>query len=302
MTSFLNSVKADLLDRRLLPLVVVVLLGLAGAIGYLAVGTGSSSTAPASSSATKSLGAASGVAVSELASERAVAETTGGLSSQRGGTARNPFKPLAEPEAETSTTSSTSAPASSSSPSSSPSSSSSARSSEPSSSSTPAPETHASAPAPSKPAPPKTIYHVAVLFGALSAGSSAPSEKLTPYENLKLLAPLPASKDALIVYRGVTAGKGATFTLVSEAILHGNAACLPSESQCQAIALKTGQSEQLEYLTPSGQSETYELRVVSITSSKASAAAFEGILRDESKAGRTLLSQDGAGGLSSLSY
>jgi hypothetical protein len=141
-----------------------------------------------------------------------------------------------------------------------------------------------------------------VLFGALPAGSSAPGEKLTPYENLKLLTPLPASNDALIVYRGVTAGKGATFTLVSEAILHGNAACLPNGSQCQAIALQTGQSERLEYLTPAGQSEVYELRVVSITSSKASAAALESILRDESKAGRTLLGEAGAGKLSGLSY
>ena len=60
---------------------------------------------------------------------------------------------------------------------------------------------------------------MAVEFGQLPVTDTTP---LTPYENLKLLTPLPSSTQALIVFRGVTAGgKSATFTLVGEAILHG---------------------------------------------------------------------------------
>ena len=69
-------------------------------------------------------------------------------------------------------------------------------------------------------------------------------------------------------------GKSATFTLVGEAILRGAGACLPSASQCQAIDLKPGQTEELEYLPPTAApTVTYELRVVSIT------AASQGLRR-----------------------
>ncbi len=115
--------------------------------------------------------------------------------------------------------------------------------------------------------------------------------------------PLPSAKQPLIVFRGVTAGgKSATFTLVGEAILHGNAACLPSATQCEAIDLQAGQTEQLEYLAPTGQPVTYELRIVSIVSSNASSAAVKSILRDESKAGRELLSHAGLHAVPGLRY
>jgi hypothetical protein len=102
---------------------------------------------------------------------------------------------------------------------------------------------------------------------------------------------------------GVTAGgKSATFTLVGEAILHGEGACLPSASQCQAIDLKQGQVEQLEYLPPNGQTITYELKVVSISSSNASTASARRSYREQSRAGRELLRRTGAPGLSELHY
>ena len=85
----------------------------------------------------------------------------------------------------------------------------------------------------------------------------------------------------------------ATFSLVGEAILHGNATCLPNASQCQAIDVPPGHYEQLEYLAPNGETIIYELRVVTITSSKATAASLAGELRGESKAGRELLGRAG---------
>jgi hypothetical protein len=144
---------------------------------------------------------------------------------------------------------------------------------------------------------------VAVLFGVAPAGTPPQSSQLTSYENLKRLTPLPSAKQPLVVFRGVTSGgKSATFTLVGEAILRGNAACLPSASQCQAIELKPGQAEQLEYLSPTSQTITYQLQVVSISSSKASTASAQHAFRRESKVGRELLRRAGLMTLPGLRY
>ena len=156
---------------------------------------------------------------------------------------------------------------------------------------------------PSAPAKPETVYRVAVQFGVIPAGLTAASAQLTPYENLKRQAPLPSAKRPLVVFRGVAAGgKSATFTLVGEAILRGVAKCLPSASQCQAIELKTGQSEEFEYLPPTGAAVTYELQLESITSTKATASAARRAFRGESKAGRELLRRIGLVALPGLRY
>jgi hypothetical protein len=94
------------------------------------------------------------------------------------------------------------------------------------------------------PRKPATAYQVSVLFGAVPAGTPLLTATLTPYQNLKLLTPLPSGDKALIVFRSVTAGgKSASFTLVGEAILRGAATCVPSAAQCQRINLKPGQAE-----------------------------------------------------------
>ncbi len=286
MTEFLSSLKADLLDRRLMPLVALVVVALAGAIAYAALSGGTSTATPAPVASAGSPATASpGLATSQNTPEKAVSEMTAGTVVQRRGTAHNPFTPLPEPKAKTAATtsaSSSSAGSSSSGAASGSSSTGSSKSSEP----TPA--------KPSKPSKPKTVYHVAVLFGAIPGPGTAPTAQLTPYENLKLLTPLPSASQPLVVFRGVTAGgKSATFTLVGEAILHGPGACLPSAAQCEAIDMSIGQSEQLEYLTPTGLTVIYELNIVSITSSQVSTAGVKNVLRQESKAGRRLLRRAG---------
>jgi hypothetical protein len=293
MNEFLSSLKADLLDRRLLPLVALVAAGLVAAVAYVALGGGGSSATPTAGLATAPATASSGVAISQTNPEKAVAETTSGTSTQRGGAVHNPFTPLPEPKAKkASSASSTSTSSSSTKSSSSSSSSSSSGGSSPTTPATPA-----------KPSTPATIYHVAVLFGVLPVGATAQTVQLTPYENLKLLTPLPSVKQPLIVFRGVTAGgKTAIFTLVSEAILHGNATCRPNATQCEAIDLQSGQAEQLEYLSATGQPVTYELRIVSIVSSKASSAAVKSILGHESKVGRELLNHAGLDAVPGLRY
>ncbi|HSZ13647.1 MAG TPA: hypothetical protein VK790_06395 [Solirubrobacteraceae bacterium] len=299
ISELLSSVKADLTDRRLLPLVALVAAALVGAIAYVVIGGGSSAPTSPSAATNTPATASAGVAISQASPEKAVAEMTGGVSVQHHGSARNPFTPLpAEKTASTASSSSKSSGSGSSSSSSS------------GSSSTGSPETSSTGGSgttkpskPSTPAKPKTVYHVAVLFGALPAGSTPQTAQLTPYESLKLLQPLPEAKQPLIVFRGVTSGgKSATFTLVGEAILHGEAACLPSASQCEAIDLQPGKAEQLEYLTATGQPALYELRVVSIVSAKASSAAVKSQLRGESKAGRELLQHAGLLAVPDLHY
>jgi hypothetical protein len=299
VTDFLTSLKADLLDRRMLPLLALVGVALLAGVGYAVLGGGSSSKSPtAATSAPVIAPGASGIAVSQApsSSSQAVAEMTSGSAQQRGGPSRDPFTPLPGTVSKTpaSTTSASKASKSSTPPESSSSSKSSGGVS---------PTPPAATPKPSAPAKPETVYHVAVLFGVLPAGTPPVSAQLTPYENLKLKAPLPSSKQPLIVFRGVTAGgKTATFTLVGEAILRGAAKCLPSASQCQAIELKPGQSEEFEYLPPAGAAVTYDLQVASITSTKATASAARRAFRGESKAGRELLGRIGLLALPGLRY
>jgi hypothetical protein len=293
MTDFLNALKTDLSDRRLLPFVALVGVALLAAIGYVIVGGGSSSSstptatvAPVTASAPPSkLGS-----VSQTSTEKPAAETTEGTNAQHRGIARDPFvalpvKTSKAAAAVTPTTGGGSTPTTGGS----------------STTTTPKGTTPSK---PSTPAKPKTVYHVAVLFGVIPAGTDPQAATLTPYENLKLLTPLPSAKLPLIVYRGVTtAGHSATFTVVGEAILRGSASCLPNASQCAAIDLRPGQSEQLEYLPPSGgPSVLYELRVVTIAASKAHAGSVKSVLGGISKAGREVLRRSGLVAIPYLHY
>lgn len=295
MTDFLGSLKADLLDRRMRPLLALVGVALLAAVGYAVLGGGSSSTGPTAATISAP-SIPSGIAVSQApsSSNPAVAETTSGSAQQREGASRDPFTPLPGTESK----SPASKPASSTSPATAGSKTAPATTPKPVAATPPA-----ATPKPSAPAKPETVYHVAVLFGVLPAGTLPASDQLTPYENLKRQAPLPSVKQPLIVFRGVTAGgKSATFTLVGEAILRGAAKCLPSASQCQAIELKIGQSEEFEYLPPTGAAVTYGLQLVSISSTKATASAARTAFRSESKAGRQLLRRIGLVALPGLRY
>jgi hypothetical protein len=142
-----------------------------------------------------------------------------------------------------------------------------------------------------------------VGFGIAAPGTPPQSAQLTQYENLKSKQALPSSKLPLLLFTSVTTGgKSATFTLVAEAILRGGATCLPSASQCEAINLKTGQTEELEYLSPSGTATTYQLRVLSISTATAHAAAVRRALRLKAKSASELLHRIGLALLPGLHY
>lgn len=302
MNEFLNSIKADLLDRRLLPLVAVVAVGFVAAVAYVALGGGSSASTPSTATVTEPASPFSRLAISHYTPETAVAETTAGTSLQRGGIAHNPFVPLSESKPSVTTAGTRTGSSGSSGASSATITSSSASSAPTSSSSTPSSSTssqgstqsEASTPSQSSPKPSKAkpAYDVAVLFGVVPAGASK-GENLNSFGDLTLNAPLPSAQERLIVFKGAgSAGKTVSFALSSEPILHGNADCMPSASQCETIKLHAGQSEQFEYASPTGETVTYELKVVSITpatgeakASAASAASAKGGARAHSARG-----------------
>lgn len=297
MNAFLEAVKADLMNVRLRLAAILLAAALLAAVAYTVLGGGSSST-PAAVSPTPVSPAVGGIAITQAPSNpnEAVSETTNVLGKHGAGVLRDPFTPL--PEATAASTSSPSSASSGSTGSTGSSGSSSASTPTTSSTSSPTPSSTKSSPSsgspkPSTPAKPKTppvVYSAAVLFGEVPPGTPPQNVQLTPYENLARLTPLPSSKLPLIVYQGVTAqGKSAKFTLAGEAILHGQATCVPSAAQCQAIELTPGQTEELAYVSPAGQSITYELQLVSITSTKASSARVARLLHRESKTGRVPL-------------
>jgi len=277
-------------------------VALIAAIAYVVVGGGSSAKPAAAVASVGSTPVAAGIAVTQTTPEKAVAEVTSGSSQQRHGVARNPFTllPEAVKAAEEAKAKNSSAPTSSSSTANAGTSTKAGSESSTSGGSSTEKTTPGTPKTPTKPAKPKAVYHVAVLFGVIPAGVTPEGASLTPFENIKLLSPLPSAQQPLLVFRGVTAGgKSATFTLVSEAILHGKATCLPSPSQCEAIDLAPGETEQLEYIAPSGEVSIYELRIVSIVSAEATTAAVKNVLSGESKAGRELLRRSG---LTSIPY
>jgi hypothetical protein len=275
MNELLQSLKSDLLDRRMLPILLGLGVLLAGAVGYVVLAGGSSEPGtPSAAVAPNPASVAPGpnVAVTQAPENphAAVAETTDGARYRHKPGTRDPFTPLPSPkvksEATTTTPSVTSPSPSSTSPS--------VEKSSPSSTGTGGAETTPSTPV--KPAPkkkPKTVYLVSVQFGLLPSTTTELAQ-LTPYSDLKRLQPLPSKDDQRLIFAGARGdGKGAVFELSREAILKGQATCIPTASQCEAIDLEVGQSEELTYLEPDGQSVPYELKVISITKEAPTASA-----------------------------
>ena len=311
MSAFFGSLKSDLLDRRLAPLLALLAVALLGAIAYAALAGGSSSPASPGASAPSPAPHSSGIAVSAIATTKApVAETTSGAAQQTGGSSRNPFAPLpgvksASPSSGAASSSSESSASGSSSGGSSGEAGSGSSGSETNSSS----QSGGTKPERKKAAKPAKTYKVSVLFGAAAAGTPALTAGLTSYEQLQLQQPLPSAEQPLIVFRGVVAGgKSATFTLVGEAILRGTAACRPSASQCQAIDVKAGETEELEYVPLEGAAVNYELHVVKIeavsakAAGAASAASAASAFAGESKAGLKVLRESGLLALPGMRY
>ena len=199
MSEFFNSVKADLLDRRMLPLVAVVVVVLVAAIGYVVFGGGSSSTHARRGGLHRPRSPWRAWRPARRLTKRPSPRrpTAPPPSTAARPTTPSPRCPSRRPRRPHR------APARSPRPArlhrARPRSSGSSTKS--SGESAPAP-----APKPAAPSKPKTVYHVAVLFGVVPVGATPQTVQLTPYENLKLLTPLPSATAPLVVFRGVTRG------------------------------------------------------------------------------------------------
>lgn len=296
MNELVQSIRADLASRRLAPLLALFVLGLLGAFAYVALG-GSGTAKPPATIAQTPLPSGLPVAVAPPNATAAASETPAGLRYQTHDPARNPFEPLVK-------TSPQSAGASSGG--SSPNSSTGGSGAGGKAGSSPAGGGESTVPAAKAPAParpksqskptltprPLAVYSVSAMFGPAPSPGQQPA--LTPYEDMKQFEPLRADKAILLVFLGVAkTGDRAVFALTVPPILRGPATCYPSATQCQAIELLAGQSEELEYTTTSGQSVAFELQVIKISKRAATAATAHRV----SKAGRLALLR---AGLSSL--
>lgn len=292
MNDLLNNVKADLLDRRLLPIVAAVVLALLAALGYALFGAGSSTPA-ASVEPSPVTPATAPLTITPVqnTSVQALAETTSGAAAQRQGVVRNPFSLLpgsipttTTSKTATSTTTTTSATTTAKSGGEKSSSSS-------GSGATSTPSSGSGSTGGSKPSKPKTVYAANVLFGELPAGVTPQNAKLASFPALTKPTPLPNAKEKRIEFVGTTVtkqGNGALFALSGEVILHGSGVCLPSSTQCEILKLQEGKTEQLEYLPVSGPAVTYELRVVEVHQATATASAARRIVSAQSRVARSL--------------
>ncbi len=307
MSDFFSPLKSDLLDRRFLPILALLIVALVAALAYaiLSGGGSSGSARPAVGIASSTTKTTTAISISQAPADpnQAVAETTNGSSQQHAGKARNPFTPLSSPKAKSTATASSLSTKTSSGSSSGSSGSSSSSGSSGTSKGSGGTSTSGTSPKPVKPKPPQQVYRVDVLFGVAPAGTPSQNIQLTSFNDLTRLDPLTAGGEAPLVFAGVTAGgSSAIFTLMREVILHGPAVCRPSASQCQAIQLEPGQSEELEYVLSSSQTLIYKIQLVSITAVKASAAKAASVFHAESKIGRALLHRAGLSALPGLRY
>jgi hypothetical protein len=304
MNDFLKSLKEDLSDRRLLPLVAVAVVALVAAIGFVALGGGSSSSAPPPPTATPLAPGARGISVTQSAPSTAVAETTDGAKAQRNGSARNPFSLLPGTQVKVAVAT---ASGSSSATSKASASTGSTGTGSTGGGSTTGTKTGSSTPKSSTPSTgskpttstPTTTYSVAIEFGQLPPAGSGITPQLTSYPSLTKPTPLPSHASKLIEFLGVSgvgqskggSGKEATFALAGEAILHGNGICRPSPAQCSVITLKAGQLEQLEFFSSTGLLVPWELRVTNITTdtTTVTTTVTRRALRAQASNGRTAL-------------
>ena len=304
MNEFFASIRADLTDRRLLPLVALVGACLVAAVAYALLGGSGGSGATGGTANVPTVTPPAGIAVTGATPEHAVAETTDGFKEQSSGKARNPFDALPGAAAASAASSSagTAGGSSSSAGGSGESSGSSKESGEEGSSES---KGEGNTETKKKPQAPKTVYDVAIEFGTLPPGITPETAQLTPFTKLKLQTPLPNPQTTVIVFRGVTAkGKSASFQLAAPAFPSGTGACLPSAVQCEVVDLKPGETEQFVLYAADGSSTTYELRVLTIKeektgkgNAKSAKAAWA-----ESRAGAALLRRAGLMAMPFLHY
>jgi hypothetical protein len=303
MTELLQSIRADLLSRRLLPALIALGLALIAAVAYAATGGGASSTAspPASISTAAVPGGANALPVSVAPANpnQAVSETPRGTLYQSRGATRNPFTPLPSPPAKKASASTSSGSKGSAGKSGGTGSSKSTAGATTGGSSVPpvAP--------PAKPAP-KPIhagltstqsYGVALSLTTFAGGL----DTIDPLERLSLV---PSAQQPLLVYLGVLkGGRDALFAVQPGTVVSGPGSCTPGPTDCEILSLAQEQIESLAVSTGSGTAGVALFAVTAINvKDHASVAAANRARREASAAGQALLKASTLTALSLFEY
>jgi uncharacterized membrane protein len=284
----IQNVWRQLVQRRLLP-VAVLLVGALAAVPFLLAKDPAPAPAVPSASSAQESGAELDDPVVSLVTEDAPAQRRRVL-----GYRKDPFEPAAAPKvkAEKTTESETAtAPAGGD------------AGKDESTGGSSAPAGSPSEPTPAAPAVPDSgteaparkyeLYSLTVRFGA---SDSEILEKL----NLPRLKALPSAGDPLLVYLGPGKGaKSAIFMVDAEVESQGDGTCDPSPANCETIELREGETEFFDVHDETGAvTAQYQLDLVHIKrSTTASAAKARAARAKVSKAGaRALRARNAASG------
>jgi hypothetical protein len=292
----LNTTWRSLVQRRLLPVAILLVAALAAIPVLLSKSPAPAAPVPVPHSDEATKTAATADPIVTLTSDTDAAKRRRVL-----GVRKNPFAPapvhLKAAKTATSVSASPSASSGGSSSgsgsSSSPSSSASAPASGGSGGSTTVSDPGTSAPTTDAPAtaPKKTypVYSLTVRFGDSTAESL---NKVT----LSRLKPLPSAVDPRLVYLGLSKdGKSAVFLLDASLSAQGDGTCEPNPANCQTLRLRQGETEFFDVTPDSGGSADssaaqYELDIVKIhKGSTASAAKAAAAHAKASPAGQEIL-------------
>ncbi len=136
-----------------------------------------------------------------------------------------------------------------------------------------------------QPAPNYELYSLTVRFGASDSESL---EKM----NLPRLKALPSARDPLLVYLGPgKGGKSAVFMVDASLEPQGDGTCDPNPVNCETIELREGETEFFDVLDETGNpTAQYQLDLIDIkTSTTASSAKAKQARAKASKTGRSAL-------------
>jgi hypothetical protein len=284
----LNTTWRSLVQRRLLPVAILLVAALAAIPVLLSKSPAPAAPVPVPHSDEATKTAATADPIVTLTSDTDAAKRRRVL-----GVRKNPFAPapvhLKAAKTATSVSASPSASSGGSSSgsgsSSSPSSSASAPASGGSGGSTTVSDPGTSAPAPKKTYP---VYSLTVRFGDSTAESL---NKVT----LSRLKPLPSAVDPRLVYLGLSKdGKSAVFLLDASLTPQGDGTCEPNPADCQTLKLRQGDTEFFDVSDDSGSATgagaQYELDIVKIHHGSTASAAKAAAARSKaSPAGREIL-------------
>jgi hypothetical protein len=145
----------------------------------------------------------------------------------------------------------------------------------------PTPSPTPTAPKPDKPDP-KDLYRVTLRFGEVG--------DLKTHKNVARLTPLPSSSNPFVVFLGIKAdGKTAVFLVSSDAVPSGDGKCRPSTRNCESLELQAGDTELLDLQTGTAGVVQYRLDLRAIDTVMASQAKASKAHARESSAGREWL-------------